>query len=322
MEGIQGLRRQTLAPVQRAAPAEAKKTAAPARTDSFQSVLTEAERAEQAAKTPELPNFAKMTDKQKLSALATLHDATDYSGMTDAEKYKLMNDRFEAAFPELRAYEAEVIGRDSAHYFGTGQMARTVKGTGSLIRAEQARQWNSQGLTDIGRLHREAYYPGMTDGQAARAIAKRQNGGGFAGQACVLQELKLCGLGDQKEIQGALTLIRAKLVQWARGAGHLENPPVLETDNAAQETEVYARAVGDRVRSGGATDWGALERKLEENQEDWDQKLADDCSRYVQGVIDGLVDEIVRGEEQDGPADPAEKPLESEGESGEPASQA
>nr|WP_325211438.1 hypothetical protein [uncultured Oscillibacter sp.] len=314
MEGIQGLRRQTLAPVQRAVPAEAKRAAAPARTDSFQSVLTEAERAEQAARTPELPNFAKMTDRQKLSALATLHDATDYSGMTDAEKYKLMNDRFEAAFPELRAYEAEVIGRDSAHYFGSGQMAaRTVKGTGPLIRAEQARQWNSQGLTDIGKLHREAYYPGMTDGQAAQAIAKRQNGGGFAGQAGVLQELKLCGLGDQKEIQGALTLIRAKLVQWARGARYLENPPILETDNAAQETEVYARAVGDRIRSGGATDWGALERKLEENQEDWDQKLADGCSQYVQSVIDGLIDEIVRGEKQDGPSAPAEEPAEGEG---------
>ena len=121
MEGIQGLRRQTAAPVQRAVSQSAvtRKSAAPARTDSFQSMLTEAERAEQAAKTPELPNFSKMTDKQKLSALATLHDATDYSGMTDVEKYKLMNDRFEAAFPELGAYESGLIGRDSAHYFGT-----------------------------------------------------------------------------------------------------------------------------------------------------------------------------------------------------------
>ena len=86
MEGIQGARRQTLPPTQRMAPAEAKRTAVPSRTDTFQSVLTKEERAEQAAKTPELPNFSKMTDRQKLSALATLHDATDYSGMTDVEK--------------------------------------------------------------------------------------------------------------------------------------------------------------------------------------------------------------------------------------------
>ena len=113
-------------------PAE-RKAAAPPGTDTFQSVLTKEERAEQAAKAPDLPNFSKMTDWQKLSALATLHDATDYSGMTDAETYKLINDRFEAAFPHLGAYQSELIGRDSVNYFGTANMARPVTGMSTLI---------------------------------------------------------------------------------------------------------------------------------------------------------------------------------------------
>ncbi len=310
MEGIQGLRRQTVTSLQRTAPAEAKKTAAPARTDTFQSVLTREERAEQAARTPDLPNFSKMTDRQKLSALATLHDATDYSGMTDVEKYKLMNDRFEAAFPDLGAYESGLIGRDSAHYFGTGNMARPVTGTATFIQRERERQWNSQGLRDLSRLHREAYYPGMTDGEAAQAVARRYPGGNHAAQACTLQELKRCGLGDQEKIQETLTFMRAKLVQFATKAKALKDPPILETGNATQEDMVYAMATGKPVHTGGGTDWGALKRRLDETGDDWDQKLADGCSQYVRSVIDSLVDEIIKGERQD-PADRAPEPSEA-----------
>ncbi len=311
MEGIQGLRRQAAAPVQRAIPAaEAKKAAAPAKMDTFQSVLTREQRAEQAARTPDLPNFAKMTDRQKLSALATLHDATDYSGMTDVEKYKLMRDRFEAAFPCLGAYESGVIGRDSAHYFGASGMARPVTGTATLIQKEQARQWDSQGLQDISRLHREAYYPGMTDGEAARA-ASRRYGGGFAAQACVLQELKTCGLGDQEAIQGTLTYIRAKLVQLATGARQLEDPPILETDNATQEKMVWAMATCSPIHTGSGTDWGALQRALEGSGEAWDQKAAKGFSQHIQGIIDGIVEEIIKGEDQTrAPGQPAGKPAE------------
>lgn len=299
MEGIQGLRRQTAVPVQRTVSqgAAAKQTAVSARTDSFQSMLTEAERAEQAAKTPDLPNFSKMTDRQKLSALATLHDATDYSGMTDVEKYKLMNDRFEAAFPYLGAYESQLIGRDGVYYFGTANMARSVRGTASLIQEEQSRQWDSQGLNNISKLHREAYYSGMTDGETAQAIAGRQKGGCLAAQACVLQELKLCGLGDQDQIDETLTDMRAKLVQWAKKSRTYAGK---DADNATQEEEIAALAMGRRPRnSQKSTDWGALKRALEETADDWDQKIANGYSRQVQSVIDSLVDEIVKGEKQD-----------------------
>lgn len=178
-------------------------------------MLTEAERAEQAARTPDLLNFSKMTDKQKLSALATLHDATDYSG--------------------------------------------------------------------------------MTDGETAQAIARRHRGGNYASQADALQELKTCGLGDQDKIDDTLKQMRARLVQWAKGARGYAGE---ETDNATQEAAVLALATGGKVRSGGGTDWGALKRLLEERQDDWDQKLAGGYSRYVQSVIDSLVDEIVKGEKQ------------------------
>lgn len=294
MDGIQGLWRQAYTPVQRTAPAE-RKAAAPARTDTFQSVLTKEERAEQAAKVPDLPNFSKMTDRQKLSALATLHDATDYSGMTDAETYKLINDRFEAAFPHLGAYQSELIGRDSVNYFGTANMARPVTGMSTLITNELSRQRDSQGLRDIARLHREAYYPGMTDGETALAIVRRHPGGTLASQADTLQELKTCGLGDRGKIDNTLKEMRARLVQWAKKSRTYVGE---ETDNATQEEAVLALAEGRPVHSGGGTDWGALKRRLAETQDDWEQKLAGGYSQYVQSVIDSLVDEIVKGEQQ------------------------
>lgn len=48
---------------------------------------------ERAARTPDLANFAKMTDRQKLADLATLHDATDYSGMTEGETIAAISKR-------------------------------------------------------------------------------------------------------------------------------------------------------------------------------------------------------------------------------------
>lgn len=274
------------------AAAGTKKTAVPA--DRFESVLTEAQRAEQAAKAPPLPNFSKMTDKQKISALATLHNATDYSGMTDVEKYKLMNDRFEAAFPVLGAYTGGVIGGDSVSYYGEGRLARPEKGTASRIQKEQARQWESQGLRDLPKLHREAYYPGMTDGEAARAIVLRHEGGTLADQAHVLRELQFCGLGDSGKISEALTEMRARLVQWAKKSKGYAGT---ETANATEEAAVQALATGNRIRSGNSTDWGTIKRFLAENADAWDQRVADGYGQYVQGGIDGIVDEIVRGED-------------------------
>ena len=153
---------------------------------------------------------------------------------------------------------------------------------------------DSQGLQDISRLHREAYYPGMTDGEAAQA-ASRRYGGGFAAQACVLQELKTCGLGDRGKIDDTLKEMRARLVQWAKKSRTYVGE---ETDNATQEEAVLALAEGRPVHSGGGTDWGALKRRLAETQDDWEQKLAGGYSQYVQSVIDSLVDEIVKGEQQ------------------------
>ena len=63
-------------------------------TGNFQAIMSKTAKAEQT----ELPDFSKMSDRQKLAALAKLHNSTDFSGMTDVEKYKLINDRFEAAF--------------------------------------------------------------------------------------------------------------------------------------------------------------------------------------------------------------------------------
>ena len=292
MEGIQGLRRQTVASVQRTAPAaEAKRTAAPARTDTFQSVLTREQRAEQAAKAPDLPNFSKMTDKQKLSALATLHDATDYSGMTDVEKYKLMNDRFEAAFPHLGSYMGGLYGPAGIYFENPVDQANHRKTLPEQIADEQKRQLSTAGISKAYKLHKEAYYSGMTDEEIIAAVNKRHSGGTIADRFDALYELQTVRLGRNEAIDyaigDAMFAMRKNVCQIATGSEHF---PPLGFYSEGQFKTAQGFASGTKVS------WAEVKKMALESAGAFSDSLAVEYGKTVQEVIDELFDSLLKAE--------------------------
>lgn len=191
-----------------AAPAakSARKTGTSVNSGGFQAVLEKTAGAEKTAQAA-MPNFSRMSDRQKLAALAALHDSTDYSGMTDVEKHKLIEGRFESAFPDLLAYNAGLYGSSIIYFENPADQARHIKTTPELIHDELTRQYESTGITDVPKLHREAYYSGMTDEETIAAICKRHPGGSMADRVCILYEMRRVGVGDSYAIDQTLSAI-------------------------------------------------------------------------------------------------------------------
>lgn len=288
MEGIQGLGRQAAAPVRRTAPAaEAKKTAASARTDTFQSVLTEEERAVQAARTPDLPNFSKMTDKQKLSALATLHDATDYSGMTDVEKYKLMNDRFEAAFPHLGSYLGGLYGPAGISFENPLDQANHVKTLPERISDELHRQYSTAGLSKVWKLHKEAYYSGMTENEIIAAINQRHSGGTMADRFDALYEMLDIRVGDASAICSAMSAMEMSACRVATGSIH---SPALGFYSDSQLRAAQGYATGTKVS------WAEVKKMAQAYAAEFGGRLSETAGKTVQEAMDELFDSLLDAE--------------------------
>ena len=124
------------------------------------------------------------SDFKKLEKLKELNDATDFSGMTKLEKFATIHERYEKAFPDLKA--------------------RMNVGAGIKVNADIQEQYFEQlkknGIThsEIGDLYR-AYkgYDKMTDEQKWESIQKEygnpQNG---IEQVCALTEMSQAKLVD------------------------------------------------------------------------------------------------------------------------------
>ncbi len=169
---------------------------------------------------PPMPDFTGMSDSQKLSTLRKLHEATDYSGMTDVEKYKIMNDRFEAAFPNLSALLSGIYGPTGTNLEEFDPNYRPLLPE----RVSEARgdQWLDLGLKNTGRgpvnlLHKEAYYSGMTDEEIISAINKKYSGNTLENRVAILRELMVVGL-DNGSAGKALDAIGNSLLSQVRGA--------------------------------------------------------------------------------------------------------
>lgn len=163
------------------------------------------------ATTPEelgLPDLTGLNDVQKLKVLADLHDATNYCGMDDVSKYKLIQDRFEAVFPHQLMY--------STYWFG-GRYDNTVPWDGSSgprtfkddIRDEQERQWKGAEIwaSPTTDLHCQAYYGGrgQSDATVEAIICRRHSGGTAADQKAILEELRFWyGGGPDNSVTGTL----------------------------------------------------------------------------------------------------------------------
>lgn len=253
---------------------------------SFQSILTETKKAEKASQA--MPDFSNMSDRQKLAALAKLHDSTDYSGMTDVEKYKLMNDRFEAAFPNLQAYHTGLYGPVIITFENPIDQANHRKTIPELINDEQTRQFSILETKKIINLHREAYYSGMSDEETISAIHKRHSGGTMADRASILQEMRNLDLGDGYAIGDALSAMRKTVRRAATGSVY--GPPLgFYSEGQFRTAQGYA--------SGAKVSWAEIKRITLASAGAFSESLAQKYGKTIQEVIDELFDNLINAEE-------------------------
>ena len=126
--------------------------------------------------------FSEESDFKKLEKLKELNDATDFSGMTDVEKFATIEERYKKAFPDIKA--------------------RKTIGAGITINDNISKQYNEDlkkaGIKNMKGIY-QAYkgYDKMTDEQKWESIQKEygnpQNG---IEQFCALTEMFQAGLID------------------------------------------------------------------------------------------------------------------------------
>lgn len=132
---------------------------------------------------PPIPDFSGMSDSRKLAVIQRLHEQTDYSGMTEAEKYKTISERFSAAFDQLTLHTG---------IFG-------------WPRTEKIVQVFDQQCKDVGidsaymgrvdyKLHKEAFYSGMSDDEIKSAVYSKYDGSLLYDRLSALNELRLMKL--------------------------------------------------------------------------------------------------------------------------------
>lgn len=252
-------------------------------TGNFQAALAKTAKAEQT----ELPDFSKMSDRQKLAALAKLHDSTDYSGMTDVEKYKLMNDRFEAAFPHVNSYMGGLFG-PSLVYFHDDPIAEEnhVKALPELIGDELHRQYSTTGLTKVDKLHREAYYSGMSNEEVLAAISKRHSGGTMADRYDTLHEMLWMGVGDARAIGNSMFAMRRNMCKIATGSYY--DPPAGFSDGQIRAAYGYA--------SGTKISWAEVKKMAQACAAEFGDRVSAGYEKTVQETIDELFDKLMNTE--------------------------
>lgn len=169
------------------------------------------------SRTPEelgIPDLTGMSDSQKLALLARLHSQTDYTGLNDVERYKLISDRFEAVFPNRLLYTTYCFGgRANPGPWDGGQGGKSMP---DFIRDEFDAQLSDAGLYGAHGgptyLHQLAYYTEprniivdrdghcrgnncdrVTDEERQAIVTRRHNNGETAAdQIAILQELRMC----------------------------------------------------------------------------------------------------------------------------------
>lgn len=132
---------------------------------------------------PPTPDFSRMTDSRKLAVLQRLHEQTDYSGMTEAEKYKLINERFSAAFDQLTLYTG---------IFGWPRTEKIVLVHDQICKDVGIEHAN-MGRVDR-KLYRETLYGNMSDDEVKAAVYNKYDGNTPYDRLSALNELRLMRL--------------------------------------------------------------------------------------------------------------------------------
>lgn len=251
----------------------AKTTAAKSVQGSFQSAL-----ASTAAKVTEPQDslqISGMSDWEKLAELKRLHAQTDYSGMSNIERYRTIEDRFEACFPVM-AMHSNIYGPICTDENGELMNKHSVR---DQVVTEMHRQCKEAGVTcGWGQLlHREAYYDGMSDEEIIAAVSKKYPGSSMIDRAGALYELSIMNVdGNQgRTYRNAIDGMRNLLVRRVTGSNSWS---AMSADNPWQEMEII------RIASNTKISWGAVNQLAKE----YASKLS-----YVEDAsLDWLLEEL------------------------------
>lgn len=233
----------------------------------------------------ELPDFSKMSDREKLAALAKLHNSTDYSGMTDVEKYKLINDRFEAAFPHFNSYTGGLFGPVIVCFENPADGANHVKTLPERIYDESHRQLSSLGITNAPKLHREAYYSGMSDEEVIAAINQRHSGGTMIDRYDALYEMFEMGVSDKRAIGNAMEAMERTTRKVVTGTIYGTS---LYSDGQFRMAYGYA--------SGTKVSWAQVKEMVRACAAELGAWLSEGYGKTVEEAIDELFDDLLNAE--------------------------
>ncbi len=164
--------------------------------------------------------FSEESDFKKLEKIKELNDATDFSGMTDIEKYTVIIQRYEKAFPDLIAQWAGAAGNSNVAEHFTEEI-------------------NRQNIRDDNLYQIYKGYDKMTDEQKWESIQKEygspKNG---IEQISLLKELKSSGLVDSHSINYMIREVIYQ-AQVAGTAEHGRNYKVYDTEVGSQYAYEY-----------------------------------------------------------------------------------
>lgn len=234
--------------------ASAQTTASKSVQGSFQSALSSA--VTQAAQTQDTLQISGMSDWEKLAELKRLHAQTDYSGMDELERYRLIHDRFESCFP-LMAMSSNLYGPVCVDEKGELVNKYSVR---DQVLVELSQEVRDAGIArKFGQkpLHRDAYYAGMSDEEVIEAVSKKYTGDTMIDRAGMLYELasmKLDG-NEGKTFYNAIDAMRNQLVRRVTGNN---NWSAMSADNPWQEMQIIQIASNTKIS------WGAVNQLTKE----------------------------------------------------------
>lgn len=160
------------------------KTAAPG--SPLREELKKAEKVEKSQDSIEIKN---LSFEQRLSMVRQQHEATDYSGMTDAERLRTIDERFEAAFPNFFGLTSGILG---------GWMPENTRPYDQMVGAyyDQVSEVIEPQPYGSGNLFRKAHFDGMTDDEIRKAVNEKYTGGSMMDRAGAIHELRQAGILD------------------------------------------------------------------------------------------------------------------------------
>lgn len=254
-----------------------KTTAAKSVQGSFQSAL--ASTAAKVSETQDTLQISGMSDWEKLAELKRLHEQTDYSGMTEVEKYKLINDRFESCFP-ISAMQTNIYGPVDINGQTGEPMNKYCVRDHVVLELEQE-------MKDAGvqytkwrpvSLRRQAYYDGMSDQEIIAAVKKKYDGSSMMDRAGALYELAVMNLDGNKgkSYLKAIDAMRSQMLRRTGGTTSFD----LSASSPWQESKIEQFALNTKIS------WATLGQMLKE----YARQDGEDVS------IDWLLEELGKGD--------------------------